>query len=71
MPFLLVYGSKALIPVEIGEPSLIFAHTTEKFNDEALATNLDMVKGNQEIALIRIARQKQRVKNYYNRRPVL
>ncbi|XP_070005032.1 uncharacterized protein [Nicotiana sylvestris] len=35
-PFLLVYGAEALIPVEIGEPSIRFTYATEESNDEEM-----------------------------------
>ncbi|XP_019252672.1 PREDICTED: uncharacterized protein LOC109231465 [Nicotiana attenuata] len=40
-PFSLVYGAEALIPVEIGEPSTRFQHTTESSNNEAMTRPLN------------------------------
>ncbi|XP_070054306.1 uncharacterized protein LOC142180082 [Nicotiana tabacum] len=59
MPFSLVYGSEALIPVEMGEPSTRFTQATEESNDEELRTNLDLLEQRREAALIRMAAQKQ------------
>ncbi|XP_070050271.1 uncharacterized protein [Nicotiana tomentosiformis] len=66
--FSLVYGSEALIPVEIGEPSTRFALAMEESNDEGLRTNLDLLEQRREASLIRIARQKQIIERYYNRK---
>ncbi|XP_075091753.1 uncharacterized protein LOC142171928 [Nicotiana tabacum] len=65
-PFLFVYGSEALIPVEIGEPSTRFTLATEESNDEELRTNLDLLKQRREATLIRMAAQKQIIERYYN-----
>nr|XP_016437476.1 PREDICTED: uncharacterized protein LOC107763503 [Nicotiana tabacum] len=51
-PFSLVYGIKALIPVEIGEPSRRYTHTTEATNEETLLVNLDLTEERREVALI-------------------
>nr|KYP72260.1 Gypsy retrotransposon integrase-like protein 1 [Cajanus cajan] len=42
-PFRLVYGSDAMLPVEIGEPSFRRAHFDESNNEDELRTNLDVV----------------------------
>ncbi|XP_075085101.1 uncharacterized protein LOC142168332 [Nicotiana tabacum] len=67
-PFSLVYGSEALIPVEIGEPSTRFTLATEESNDEELRTNLDLLEQRREAALIRMEAQKQIIERYYNRK---
>nr|XP_016503336.1 PREDICTED: uncharacterized protein LOC107821417 [Nicotiana tabacum] len=43
-PFSLLYGSEALIPVEIGEPSMRFTLATEDSNDKELRENLDLLE---------------------------
>nr|XP_009600939.1 uncharacterized protein LOC104096289 [Nicotiana tomentosiformis] len=63
-PFSLIYGTEALIPVEIGEPSTRFEHTNEVSNEEELRTNLDLTEVRREVALIRMAVQKQRIERY-------
>lgn len=65
-PFLVVYGSKALIFVEIGEQSLRFPHTIDESYDKALGYSLDLVEGRRKMALIRMASQKQRIERFYN-----
>ncbi|XP_070022911.1 uncharacterized protein [Nicotiana sylvestris] len=65
-PFSLVYGVEALIPVEIGEPSMRFTQAAQESNDEEMRVNLDLLKGRREVALIRMAAQKQVIERYYN-----
>ncbi|XP_070054204.1 uncharacterized protein [Nicotiana tomentosiformis] len=67
-PFSLVYGSEALKPVEMGEPSTRFTLATEESNDEELRTNLDLLEQRREEALIRMAAQKQIIERYYNQK---
>ncbi|XP_070006692.1 uncharacterized protein [Nicotiana sylvestris] len=57
-PFSLVYGTEALIPVEIGESSTRFTHATQEFNDKEMRVNLDLLKARRETALIRMTAQK-------------
>ncbi|XP_070017976.1 uncharacterized protein [Nicotiana sylvestris] len=61
-PFSLVYGAEALIPVDIGEPSTRFTQATQESNDEEMRVNLDLLEGQREDALIRMAAQKQVIK---------
>ncbi|XP_075112115.1 uncharacterized protein LOC142182093 [Nicotiana tabacum] len=44
-PFSLVYGTEALIPVEIGEPSTRYTQPTEESNEEEMRLNLDLIEG--------------------------
>ncbi|XP_070017966.1 uncharacterized protein [Nicotiana sylvestris] len=67
-PFSLVYGVEALIPVEIGEPSMRYTQVTEESNEEEMRVNLDFLEERREIALIRMAAQKQVIEPYYNRK---
>ncbi|XP_070047069.1 uncharacterized protein [Nicotiana tomentosiformis] len=66
--FSLVYGAKALILVEVGEPSLRFRYATKESNDEAMNMRLDLTDERREATLVRLAAQKQRIERYYNRR---
>ncbi|XP_070022137.1 uncharacterized protein [Nicotiana sylvestris] len=52
----------------IGEPSTRFTQATEESNDEEMRVNLDLLEGRREVALIRMASQKQVIEQYYNRR---
>ncbi|XP_070052200.1 uncharacterized protein [Nicotiana tomentosiformis] len=67
-PFSLVYGAEALIPVEIGEPSMRYTHLTEEANKEEMRVNLDLLEERREASLIRMAAQKQMIERYYNRK---
>lgn len=58
-PYSLVYGADALIPLEIGEPSLRYAHATEESNSINLSEELDFLEERRELALIRIVAQKE------------
>nr|XP_018627225.1 uncharacterized protein LOC108945632 [Nicotiana tomentosiformis] len=42
--FSLIYGTEALIPVEIGKPSTRYVHENEASNEEELRTNLDLTE---------------------------
>ncbi|GKE47739.1 hypothetical protein Tco_1478997 [Tanacetum coccineum] len=65
-PFSLTYGTEAVIPVEIGMPSLRCAEVNQTENDEGLLLNLDMLEERRERAAVREARSKARMEKYYN-----
>ncbi|XP_059280976.1 uncharacterized protein LOC132034600 [Lycium ferocissimum] len=67
-PFFLVYRAEALIPVEVGEPSLSFQYAIDKSNDEAIAIKLDLTDELRETVLDRLTAQKQHMGIYCNRR---
>ncbi|XP_070049310.1 uncharacterized protein [Nicotiana tomentosiformis] len=67
-PFSLVYGAEALIPVEIGEPTLRYFQASEEANNEVMFINLKLLDERRNLAHIRMAAQKQRMERYYNRR---
>ncbi|XP_070035159.1 uncharacterized protein [Nicotiana tomentosiformis] len=67
-PFSLVYEAEALIPVEVGEPTLRYFRVDEEANNEALLVRLELLDERRDLAYIRMAAQKQRTKRYYNRR---
>ncbi|XP_070028763.1 uncharacterized protein [Nicotiana sylvestris] len=67
-PFSLVYGAKALILVEIGEPSTRYTQATEESNEEEMRVKLDLLEERRETALIRMAAQKQVMERYYNQK---
>nr|GEV18590.1 reverse transcriptase domain-containing protein [Tanacetum cinerariifolium] len=66
-PFLLTYGTKAVIPVEIGMPTLRTAKVYMIKNDEALEINLDLLE-KKEHAAIQEAKSKAKMEKYYNAR---
>nr|GEX37084.1 reverse transcriptase domain-containing protein [Tanacetum cinerariifolium] len=62
-PFSLTYGTKAVIPVEIGMTTLRTAEVDMIKNDEALEINLDIFKERRERAAIQEAKSKAKMKN--------
>ncbi|GJS48003.1 reverse transcriptase domain-containing protein [Tanacetum coccineum] len=51
-PFLLTYGTEAVIPIEIGMPTFRTARINMEKNDEALEINLDLLEERREQAAI-------------------
>ncbi|RDX92035.1 Tf2-6, partial [Mucuna pruriens] len=69
-PFRLTYGSKAVIPVEIGEPSPRTTLFEPTANEDELRANLDLLQETREIAHIKEYTVKTRVARKYDRRMV-
>ncbi|GJX66619.1 reverse transcriptase domain-containing protein [Tanacetum coccineum] len=65
-PFSLTYGTEAVIPVEIGMPSIRRAKVNQAKNDEALLLNLDILEERREKVAVREARNKAKMAKYYN-----
>nr|KYP58905.1 Pol polyprotein [Cajanus cajan] len=65
-PFRLVYGSDAMLPVEIGEPSFRRAHFDESNNEVELRASLDMVEEIRDQALVVAEACKQRYKRKFD-----
>ncbi|GJW78157.1 hypothetical protein Tco_0139839 [Tanacetum coccineum] len=65
-PFSLTYGTEAVIPVEIGMPSIRWEEVNQAKNDEELLLNLDILKERREKEAVREAINKARMENYYN-----
>ncbi|XP_075076053.1 uncharacterized protein LOC142162898 [Nicotiana tabacum] len=68
MSYSLVYGTDAVIPVEVGEPSLRYSKESRTGNDESRLQDLDKVEKRRDMAHIRMVAQKQQVERYYNKR---
>ena len=66
-PFALTYGMEAVIPTEIGLPTIRTA-TPESENAESIARELDMSDEQREATTIRITSYQRRLVNSYNRR---
>ncbi|GJX68020.1 hypothetical protein Tco_0303747 [Tanacetum coccineum] len=64
--FSLTYGTEAVIPVEIGMPTLRTAEVDTIKNDEALEINLDLLEERREQAAIQEAKSKAKMEKYYN-----
>ncbi|GJY17642.1 reverse transcriptase domain-containing protein [Tanacetum coccineum] len=65
-PFSLTYGTEAVIPAEIGMPTLRTTEVDVVRNDEALEVNLDLLEEKREQAAIREANSKRKMEKYYN-----
>ncbi|GKA68241.1 hypothetical protein Tco_0768158 [Tanacetum coccineum] len=64
--FSLTYRTDAVIPTEIGMPTLRTAEIDMVQNDEALEINIDLLEERREQAAIREARSKAKMEKYYN-----
>ncbi|XP_070026488.1 uncharacterized protein [Nicotiana sylvestris] len=67
-PYSLVYGTDAVIPVEVGEPSLRYSNESGPNNDESRIQDLDEVEERRDMAHIRMVAQKQQIERYYNKK---
>ncbi|XP_075095140.1 uncharacterized protein LOC142173447 [Nicotiana tabacum] len=67
-PYFLVYGTDAVIPVEVGEPTLIYSHESRPRNDESRRQELDEVEERIDMAYIRLITHKQQAERYYNKK---
>nr|GEU73934.1 reverse transcriptase domain-containing protein [Tanacetum cinerariifolium] len=65
-PFSLTYGTEAVIPAEIGIPTLRTAKVELVGNNEALEINLDLLEERREGAAMREAKSKAKIEKYYN-----
>ncbi|GJX40108.1 hypothetical protein Tco_0255098 [Tanacetum coccineum] len=64
--FSLTYGTEAVIPAEIGMPTLRTVKVDVVQNDEALEINLDLLEKKREQAAIRDVKSKAKMEKYYN-----
>ncbi|GJX36170.1 reverse transcriptase domain-containing protein [Tanacetum coccineum] len=67
-PFSLTYDTEAVIPAEIGMPTLRTMEVDPTKNDEALEVNLDLIEEKREQAAIQEAKSKTKMEKYYNSR---
>ncbi|XP_009758711.1 uncharacterized protein [Nicotiana sylvestris] len=67
-PYSLVYGTDAIILVEVGEPGLKYSHESGLTNDERMRQDLDVVKEQRDMSYIRMVAQKQQAERYYNKK---
>ncbi|GJS36546.1 hypothetical protein Tco_0534928 [Tanacetum coccineum] len=65
-PFSLTYGTEAVIPAEIGMPTLRTAEVDLEKNNKALEINLDLLEEKREQAAIHEAKSKAKMEKYYN-----
>nr|GEY33858.1 reverse transcriptase domain-containing protein [Tanacetum cinerariifolium] len=62
----LTYGAEAVIPAEIGMPTLRTTEVDMAKNNKALGISLDLLEKKREQAAIQNARNKAKMKGYYN-----
>ncbi|KAI5341775.1 hypothetical protein L3X38_009650 [Prunus dulcis] len=67
-PFSLAFGSEAVVPVEIGEPSYQTENFAPKANEEAISLSLNLLEEHRAHANLRNEAYKQRVSRYYDSR---
>nr|GEV90881.1 reverse transcriptase domain-containing protein [Tanacetum cinerariifolium] len=65
-PFLLTYGTEAVIPAEIDMPTLKTTKVDLVQNNKALRINLDLLEEKREQTAIREAKSKAKMEKYYN-----
>nr|GEX13879.1 hypothetical protein [Tanacetum cinerariifolium] len=67
-PFSLTYESEVVILAEIGMPTYRTILYNQTRNKEEIRLNLDLIQERREMAAIREAKYKKKVKQYYNKR---
>ncbi|GJY42246.1 reverse transcriptase domain-containing protein [Tanacetum coccineum] len=67
-PFSLVYGSEAVLPLEIVLPTYRISTFQPPTNDTELRLNLDLLEERQEMASLWNTRHKRQVESYYNKK---
>ncbi|GJY46962.1 hypothetical protein Tco_0436025 [Tanacetum coccineum] len=67
-PFSLTYGTEAVIPTEIGMPTLRTTEIDLTKNNEALGMSLYLIEERREQAAIQEAKSKKKMEKYYNSR---
>ncbi|GJU20412.1 reverse transcriptase domain-containing protein [Tanacetum coccineum] len=65
-PFSLVYGTEAVIPAEIGMPTIRTAEVNITTNDDERRIDLDILEERREQAAIREEKAKLKMKGYYD-----
>ena len=65
-PFSMTYGAEAVIPLEIGFPTLRTSLFTPNSNDNLLEKSLDLVEEQRENAMVQLAYYQQKLKQGYD-----
>ena len=65
-PFNLMYGTEAVIPIEVGLTSLRREFFDEQINDDQLKQSLDYLDEVRDQASQRMAKYQQKIAEYYN-----
>ncbi|XP_059635894.1 uncharacterized protein LOC132278086 [Cornus florida] len=67
-PFILAYGTEAVIPTEMVAPTIRSLTWEQRSNNQLLERNLNLLEEKREAADIRLAAYQQRITNNYNKR---
>ena len=67
-PFFMTYGTEAMVPAKIGEPSFRTAHFDSYFNDQGLALNLDLIEIKRDKAQLQMVANQKAATPFYNPR---
>ncbi|XP_022156049.1 uncharacterized protein LOC111023017 [Momordica charantia] len=67
-PYGLAFGSEAIIPVEIGMPTLRVENFDGQTNSEAFLLNLDLLEEKRSYSQLKLAEYQNRMARYYNTR---
>ncbi|CAL8153315.1 unnamed protein product [Prunus armeniaca] len=67
-PFSLTYGIEAIIPPHVTVPSISIEVGSIEQNSEQMRLNLDLLEGEREKTIVRVASYQQRLKSYYDKR---
>ncbi|XP_059650748.1 uncharacterized protein LOC132296579 [Cornus florida] len=65
-PFLLAFGSEAVVPAEVGVTNFRTEHYEPRANERELLLSLDLIEERRELTQIRTAAYQQMVSRYYN-----
>ncbi|XP_070055310.1 uncharacterized protein [Nicotiana tomentosiformis] len=68
MSYSVIYRVDAVIPVEVGDPSLRYFRESGPQNDDSRRQKLDEVEERRDMAYIRMVVQKQQAKSHYNKK---
>ncbi|XP_070017879.1 uncharacterized protein [Nicotiana sylvestris] len=68
MSYSLLYRTGAVIPVDVGEPSLRYSNKSGPSNDKSRLQDLDEVEERRDMAHVRMVAQKQQAERYYNKK---
>ena len=65
-PFSMTYGAEAIIPLEIGFPTLRTSFFIPNNNDRLLEKSLDLIKKRRENAMVQLAYYQHKLKQGYD-----
>src|SRR5262249_32318769 len=67
-PYLLAFGTEAVIPVDIGLSTSRVEEYDPTANEDGLKLNLDLLPERRDMAELRMAAHHQRASNYFNKK---